>query len=177
MGNAYKQLFFGPTLYLDITCSICNSLELDTWKHVLLFCTQQYIHILIIKRHNKAIWEIYRLITQYKTSWCYMLMNVGTYNGKAPHNIVPHWLSQCTCINMRCHCPTRLKPDLLCIQGLSCQSNSPTSLDQNITIQFIKFIFCTDRFSSKTIKAKINKYQPFIGKIQELVHCLSHSTH
>ena len=30
MGNARKQLFFGREAYPSITCSICNSLELDT---------------------------------------------------------------------------------------------------------------------------------------------------
>jgi hypothetical protein len=40
MGNVRKQLFFGPTLHPNITCTICNSPELDTWKHVLLSSTQ-----------------------------------------------------------------------------------------------------------------------------------------
>jgi ribonuclease HI len=34
MGNARKQLFFGPILYPQITCSLCSSTEPDTWKHV-----------------------------------------------------------------------------------------------------------------------------------------------
>jgi hypothetical protein len=89
MDNARKQLFFGLALYSNITCTIYNSPEPDTWKHVLLCCTQQHIHALKIKRHNKAIWEIRRLITQHKTSRCYTLMNVGTYNGEAPENTVP----------------------------------------------------------------------------------------
>ena len=35
MGNARKQLFFGRETYSSITCSICNSLEPDTWLHIL----------------------------------------------------------------------------------------------------------------------------------------------
>jgi hypothetical protein len=40
MGNGHKQLFFGPELYPNITCSLCHSTEPDTWKYVLLSCTQ-----------------------------------------------------------------------------------------------------------------------------------------
>jgi hypothetical protein len=46
MGNACKQLFFGPILYLSITCSICNSPEIDTWLYVLFNCTNPHIHAL-----------------------------------------------------------------------------------------------------------------------------------
>ena len=46
MGNARKQLFFGRETYPSITCSICNSLEPDTWLHVLLNCRQSHIHAL-----------------------------------------------------------------------------------------------------------------------------------
>jgi hypothetical protein len=38
IGNARKQLFFGPELYPTIPCLICNSPEPNTWKHVLLSC-------------------------------------------------------------------------------------------------------------------------------------------
>ena len=52
MGNARKQLFFGREAYPSSTCSICNSLEPDTWLHVLLNCRQSHIHAL---RINKAV--------------------------------------------------------------------------------------------------------------------------
>jgi hypothetical protein len=39
MGNARKQLFFGIERFPTITCPICNSLEADTWLHLLLKCT------------------------------------------------------------------------------------------------------------------------------------------
>ena len=55
MDNACKQLFLGPTLFPHITCSLCHSPKPDTWKHVLLSCTQYHIHALCIKRHNKAV--------------------------------------------------------------------------------------------------------------------------
>ena len=55
MDNARKQLFFGREAYPSITCSICNSLEPDTWLHVLLNCKQNHIHALRTKRHNKAL--------------------------------------------------------------------------------------------------------------------------
>lgn len=73
MDNACKQLFFGPHLYPTISCSICNSLDPDTWKHVLLSCKQHQIHALCIKRHNKAIWEICKLLIQSNKSRCLFL--------------------------------------------------------------------------------------------------------
>jgi hypothetical protein len=164
MGNARKQLFFGPALYPNITCPICNSPEPDTWKYVLLSCIQQqYIHAL---RINKAVWEICRLITQHKTSRCYILLNAGPYNGEAPQNIVPPWLLEYTYINTRYHCLAKLKPDMLCVQDLPYQSNPPTTPDHNITIQFIEFTYCNDRFSPETIAAKINKYQSLHDELQ-----------
>lgn len=55
MGNARKQLFFDRERFPSITCSICNSLDPDTWLHVLLKCNQHHIHALRIKRNNKAV--------------------------------------------------------------------------------------------------------------------------
>jgi len=55
MGNARKQLFFGNIRFLNINCTLCTLNEVDTWKHVLLTCTEQHIHTLHINRHNKAV--------------------------------------------------------------------------------------------------------------------------
>jgi hypothetical protein len=95
-------------------------------------------------------------------------MNAGTYNGKVPHNIVPLWLVQCSCTNTWCRYLARLKPDLLCVQGIPHQGNPPTTLDQRLTIQFIEFTYYNDRFSPETITAKTNKYQPLLDKLQAL---------
>ena len=62
MGQAIKQAFFGRQIFPTITCPICNSYEPDTWLHVLLTCRQQHIHSLHVKRHNKAVWEIKKLL-------------------------------------------------------------------------------------------------------------------
>ena len=89
MGNAKKQLFFGRETYPLITCSICNSLELDMWLHVLLNCKQSHIHALRNKRHNKAICALKKLIISSKHSRCYIFMNAGTFNDNRPENMVP----------------------------------------------------------------------------------------
>jgi hypothetical protein len=67
---------------------------------------------------------------------------------------------------MRCRCPARLRPDLLCIQGLPYQGNPPTAPDHNVTIQFIEFTYCNDKFSLETIVAKTNKYQPLVDELE-----------
>jgi hypothetical protein len=77
MGNAHKQLFFGPILYPSITCPICNSLEIDTWPHVLLSCTNPHIHALRIKHHNKAVTEIRKLLVYSSHSRSYILTPKG----------------------------------------------------------------------------------------------------
>jgi hypothetical protein len=112
MGNAHKQLFFGPELYPSITCSICPSLEPDTWEHLLLNCRHHHIHALHIKRHNKAVWEIRKLLVSSRTSRSYILMNAGTFNDAPLDNTVPPWLLSCSCGPLRCHCLAHLKPDL-----------------------------------------------------------------
>ena len=86
-------------------------------------------------------------------------MNAGTFNDKPPENIVPPWLLPCTCNTQKCHCNARLKPDLLGIQGLEHNSHPPDTPTQNITIQFVEFTYCNDRFSPKTIDRKRDKYK------------------
>jgi hypothetical protein len=80
MGQARKQTFFGRQRFPIITCPICNSYEPDTWLHVLLTCRQQHIHSLHVKRHNKAVWEIRKLLISSEKSRCYTLMNAALSN-------------------------------------------------------------------------------------------------
>ena len=150
--------------YPTITCSICNSHERDTQKNVLPSCTQHHIHALRTKRHNKEVWELRKLLVSSNKSRSFILMNAGTYNNNPQENTVPHWLLPCTC-NQRCHCNARFKPDILCIRGLPYQSNPPLNPDNNLTIQFIEFTYCNDRFSPETIDIKTEKYQPLIESI------------
>jgi hypothetical protein len=165
MGHARKQLFFGRTAYPSHTCPICNSVEADTWLHVLLKCKQQHIHALITNRHNKAVWEIRKLLVSNKITRHYILMNAGTYNDHPPENTVPTWLLPCTCDTHRCHCNARLKPDILCVLGHPYNSPPPAGPTPTTTIQFIEFTYCNDRFSADTIARKITKYQPLINDI------------
>ena len=62
MGNARKQLFFGRERFPSITCSICNFTDADIWLHVLLKCNHHYIHAIKVKRHNKTVWKLRKLI-------------------------------------------------------------------------------------------------------------------
>ena len=165
MGNARKQLFFCRETYPSITCSICNSLEPDTWLYVLLNCRQSHIHALRTKRHNKAVWALRKFIVSSKHSRCYIRMNVGTFNENPPENTVPPWLLPCTCSLQRCHCNAKFKPYIICVKRLPYQANSPTTLENNFKIQFIEFTYCNDRFSSETIIRKTEKYQPLIDNI------------
>ena len=165
MDNARKQLFFRREAYPSSTCSICNSVEPDIWLHILLNCRQSHIHALKIKRHNKAIWALRKLIVSSKHCRCYILMNVGTFNDKPPENTVPPWLLLYTCGLQRCHYNARFKPNIICVKGLPYQTDLPNNPENNHEIQFIEFTYCNDRFSLKTITRKTKKYQPLINHI------------
>ena len=116
MRHARKQLFFSREAYPSNTWPICNSPNANTWLHVLLKC-KQHNHVLITTRHNKAVWEIRKLIISNKTSRYYTLMNTSTYNGLPQENTIPTWLLPCTCRALRCHCNVRFKHNILCIIG------------------------------------------------------------
>jgi hypothetical protein len=92
-------------------------------------------------------------------------MNVGTFNNTPQENTVPNWLLPCTCGTQRCHCNSRFRPDILCVRGLPYQNDPPSDIDPNLTIQFIEFTYCNDRFSPETLKAKNSKYKPLIDCI------------
>ena len=74
----------------------------------------------------------------------------------------------CSCIQQRCYCNARLKPDILCVKGHPHNNNPPSNPSDNITIQFVEFTYCNDRFPQETITNKIHKYQPLINNIAEL---------
>lgn len=160
MGNARKQLFFGPTRFPSITCPICNSTDLDTWLHVLLKCNQHHKYALHTNRHNKAVRELKQLILSSTKARCYTLMNADKHNNNPPDNTVPPWLLPCTCHSTRCHCNARFKPDLLCILGLPHQSVPPTHPQDNITVQFLEFTYCNDRFPKIPYKIKYTNTNP-----------------
>jgi hypothetical protein len=134
MDNACKQLFFGLDLYPTISCSIWKSLKPNTWKHALLSYKQQYIHTLRIKRHNKVVWEIQKLLIQSNKSRCFTLINADTFNTCSLENIVLPYLVLCTYF-IHCYtCSACLQPNILCVQGIPYKYNPPTNPDPNITI-------------------------------------------
>jgi hypothetical protein len=92
-------------------------------------------------------------------------MNAGTFNNTPQENTVPHWLLPCTCSTQRCHCNSIFRPNILCVRGLPYQNDPPTDIIPNLIIQFIKFTYCNDRFSPKTLEAKSIKYRPLIVSI------------
>jgi hypothetical protein len=83
-----KNIMF-PNLYPNITCTLCNTQSLDTWPRLLLVCPHPNIHKLGIKRHNNAVWELYKLFLSKKTSRCLTLINAGNQKNKQQDNIVP----------------------------------------------------------------------------------------
>src|SRR4028119_2090007 len=85
-------------------------------------------------------------------------MNAGIFYDKPQENTVPSWLLPCTCNTQKCHCNARLKPDILCIQGLEHNNHPPDTPTQDITIQFVEFTYCNDRCSPETIETPYSLY-------------------
>ena len=168
MGNARKKLFFGRERFLSIICSICNSVDADTWLHLLLKCTHHHIHAIRVKRHNKTIGKLRKLILSSQKSRCYTLMNAGAFNNNPQENTVPPRLLACTCEQQRCHYNARFKPDIFCIKVLPYKNVPPSNPSDNLTIQFIEFTYCNDSFPQETIENKIQKYQPLLNNITNL---------
>ena len=148
MGNICKHLFW-PNRFQNSNCDICHLNEQDTWSHVLLKYNNSIIHALRIKRHNKAIWKLCKLLLFVPSTRCYTLMNAGTYMNSPPDNTVPSWLIQCSCNTPRCQCNARFRSDLLCVQGIPYKGTPPTKPNPNIKIQFIEYSYTNDRFADK----------------------------
>ena len=150
-------MFFGRQRYPSITCPICNSNEPNTWLHVLLTCNQQHIHILQVKRHNKAVGEIKKLLISSEKSWCFTLMNDGTFNNNPQENTVPNWLLPCTCGTQRCHCNARFRHDIMCVKGLPYLNDPPppVDIDPNLTIPLLNSHIVMTDSPQKQLKQKI----------------------
>jgi hypothetical protein len=93
-------------------------------------------------------------------------MNGGTFNTNPPKNIVPPWLLPCTYIYQRYQCYARFKPDILCVQGIPYQENPPLHPTPNITIQYVEFTYCNNKFSVEKVDSKVARFQPFLSSIQ-----------
>jgi hypothetical protein len=167
MGNARKHLFWNE-LFPNVNCSLCRMIQPDTWLHILLCCTEPHIHKLRINRHNKAVQEIRKFLISNNKSRCYTLMNAGKSDGQNHENTVPNWLLPCICNNQtqRCQCNAKLKPDILCIRNHPYNAEPPTGPNSTLTVQFIEFTYCNDRYSTDKIQEKTRKYQGLIDAIK-----------
>jgi hypothetical protein len=115
----------------------------DTGLHILLCCKEPHIHKLRINRHNKVVQEIRKLLISNAKSRCFILTNVGKIDGQPQENTVPNWLLPCSCINQ-----------------------TPQEPNQTLTVQFIEFTYCNDRYSSNKIQEKTKKYLDLITDIK-----------
>jgi hypothetical protein len=118
MGNARKHLFWNE-LFPNMNCLLCRMIQLDTWLHILLCCTEPHIHKLHINSHNKAVHEIRKFIISNTKSRCCTLVNAGKFDGEPQENTVPNWLLPCSCNNQtqRCIYNSKLRRDIFCIRN------------------------------------------------------------
>jgi len=65
----------------------------------------------------------------------------------------------------QCHCNAQLKPDILCVLGHPYNYPPPVAPTPAITIQYIEFTYCNDRFPAETINRTTTKYQPLIDNL------------
>jgi hypothetical protein len=140
--------------------------DADTWLHVLFKCTHSIIHGLRIKRHNKAVWELSKLLVSNSHTRCFILMNASTFYNCPPDNtvllIIPKWLLPCQCQSSRCQCSSHLRLNILCLIGHPYGTTPPTRPSPNISIQIIEFTYCNDRFSPTTVLKKWKNINPLL---------------
>jgi hypothetical protein len=137
----YLQLIIGGYM---VTCTT----QMQTTTHP---CTNN-------KRHNKVVWKLWKFIQSTKISRYYMLMNAGTHNELPQENTTPTWLLPYTCGAQRCHYYAKLKPDVLCVVGHLYNHPPLEALAPELTIQFIEFTYCNDRFAAKNHERKTTKF-------------------
>jgi hypothetical protein len=167
MGNTRKHLFRNE-LFPNVNCSLCKIIQPNTWLHILLCCIEPHIHKLCINRHNKAVQEIHKFLISNTKSRCYILMNAGKTDGQILENTLSNWLLLCTCNNQtqRCQCNAKLRPDILYIQNHPYNAEPPTQPNPTLTVQFIEFTYCNDRYSLDKIDEKTVKYKGLIEDIK-----------
>jgi hypothetical protein len=95
-------------------------------------------------------------------------MNAGKTDEQPQENTVPHWLLPCTYINQsqRCQCNVKLRPDILCIHNHPYNAEPPNQPNSMLTVQFIEFTYCNDRYSPDKINEKTTKYEGLIENIK-----------
>jgi hypothetical protein len=81
---------------------------------------------------------------------------------------MPHWLLPCTCNNQthRCQCNAKLRPDILCICNYPYNAEPPNQPNPTLTVQFIEFTYCNDRYSLDKIDENKIKYEGLIEDIK-----------
>ena len=99
------------------TRNMCMSQHNDTCLHLLSCCIDKHIINLTTNWHNKAIHTPANTLLAHSTTRCFSLINAGTIKDRTPYNTICLWLLPCTCYLPRYNCPTRLRPDILCILG------------------------------------------------------------
>jgi hypothetical protein len=76
--------------------------------------------------------------------------------------------SRILCYNQthRCQCNAKLRPDILCIRNHPYNAEPPNQPNPTLTVQFIEFIYCNDRYSPDKIDEKTVKYEGLIKDIK-----------
>jgi hypothetical protein len=95
-------------------------------------------------------------------------MNAGKTDDQPQENTLPHWLLPCTYHNQinRCQCNAKLRPDILCIRNHPYNVEPPNQPNPTLTVQFIEFTYCNNRYSPDKIDEKTIKYEGLIDDIK-----------
>jgi hypothetical protein len=130
-----------------------------------------YLKGLRIARHNKAIHLITQTLQAHKNTRFFTFTNAGHLNNNPPEQTILDWLLQCTCTQTTCQCQAKLRPDILCIIGAPDQTQTPIAPSSKLTIQFIEFTYCHNRFPDQALTHKHGKYDPLINTLQNQGWC------
>ena len=119
-----------------------------------------------IARHNNVVHLITQTLQAHKNTRFFTLTNAGHLNNNPPEQTIPDWLLHCTCTQKTCQCQDKLRPDILCIIGAPNQTQTPIAPSSPLTVLFIEFTYCHDRFPVQALTHKHDKYDPLSDTIQ-----------
>jgi hypothetical protein len=92
--------------------------------------------------------------------------NVGKIDNQPEDNTIPPWILPCSCLTIKCTFLSRLRPNIIYIQGAPCKQLGPHIPTPHLTIQIIEFTYTYIRYTTPIIETKRDKYNPLIEAIK-----------
>ena len=165
MGNHRENLLW-PHIRPNPNFTLCQVNDKDTWPHLLSLCNNKFLKGLRIARYNVVAHQLTNLLKSNVYTRNCTPINASNQHGNHQDNTILPWILSCTCNTTQCECLTKLRPNIVYIQGVAYEQNGPLIPTLDLTIQIIEFTFVHDKFLDQAIQAKEDKYNPLVNAIR-----------